>query len=141
MLIRDATDDDWPAIYPIFSAIVEAGETYAYPLGLSLEDFQIQNISLPDELQKRLDERIGMGIVGDTNGEQALWIDGKQVSHLGKGFPKGLWTFDKFHPGRGRTGVRWNDAKGERASHIFLARVHIENGGFVEMREGEPPQE
>jgi membrane protease subunit (stomatin/prohibitin family) len=34
-------------------------------LGLSLEGFQIQNVSLPDELQKRLDERIGMGIVGD----------------------------------------------------------------------------
>jgi len=34
-------------------------------LGLSLVSFQIQNISLPDELQERLDERIGMGIVGD----------------------------------------------------------------------------
>jgi membrane protease subunit (stomatin/prohibitin family) len=34
-------------------------------LGLALESFQIQNVSLPDELQKRLDERIGMGIVGD----------------------------------------------------------------------------
>jgi membrane protease subunit (stomatin/prohibitin family) len=34
-------------------------------LGLSLEGLRIQNISLPDELQKRLDERIGMGIVGD----------------------------------------------------------------------------
>jgi membrane protease subunit (stomatin/prohibitin family) len=34
-------------------------------LGLSLEGFQIQNISLPDELAKRLDERIGMGIVGN----------------------------------------------------------------------------
>lgn len=34
-------------------------------LGLSLESFQIQNVSLPEELQKRLDERIGMGIVGD----------------------------------------------------------------------------
>jgi membrane protease subunit (stomatin/prohibitin family) len=34
-------------------------------LGLSLQSFQIQNISLPDELQTRLDERIGMGIVGD----------------------------------------------------------------------------
>ncbi|OLB93276.1 MAG: hypothetical protein AUH30_20480 [Candidatus Rokubacteria bacterium 13_1_40CM_68_15] len=36
-------------------------------LGLSLEGLQIQNISLPDELQKRLDERIGMGIVGDLS--------------------------------------------------------------------------
>ena len=34
-------------------------------LGLALESFQVQNISLPDELQKRLDERIGMGVVGD----------------------------------------------------------------------------
>ena len=34
-------------------------------LGLALEGFQIQSISLPDELGKRLDERIGMGIVGN----------------------------------------------------------------------------
>jgi membrane protease subunit (stomatin/prohibitin family) len=34
-------------------------------LGLGLEGFQIQNVSLPDELRRRLDERIGMGIVGD----------------------------------------------------------------------------
>lgn len=34
-------------------------------LGLGLETFQIQNISLPEELQKRLDERIAMGVVGD----------------------------------------------------------------------------
>ncbi len=34
-------------------------------LGLSLENFQVQNVSLPEELQKRLDERIGMGVVGD----------------------------------------------------------------------------
>ena len=41
--------------------------------------------------------------VGDTNGEQALWIDGKLwrkngqvVSHQGKGFPVGTWIHDKF---------------------------------------------
>jgi L-amino acid N-acyltransferase YncA len=31
MQIRDATPADWPAIYPIFSAITTAGRTYAYP--------------------------------------------------------------------------------------------------------------
>ena len=61
-----------------------------------------------------IEQMIKLNDVGDTNGEQALWIDGKQVSHLGKGFPKGGWIFDKFNPGQGGTGVRWNDAKGER---------------------------
>jgi membrane protease subunit (stomatin/prohibitin family) len=34
-------------------------------LGLALESFVVENLSLPDELQKRLDERIGMNMVGD----------------------------------------------------------------------------
>jgi GNAT superfamily N-acetyltransferase len=37
MEIREATPQDWPAIYPFWSQIVEAGETYAYPLGLGQE--------------------------------------------------------------------------------------------------------
>lgn len=36
-------------------------------LGLALEQFVVENLSLPEELQKRLDERIGMGMVGDMN--------------------------------------------------------------------------
>nr|MDT0661750.1 GNAT family N-acetyltransferase [Micromonospora sp. DSM 115978] len=31
MLIRVATGDDWPRIWPFFARIVAAGETYAYP--------------------------------------------------------------------------------------------------------------
>lgn len=34
-------------------------------LGLALETFTVENLSLPDELQKRLDERISMNMVGD----------------------------------------------------------------------------
>jgi L-amino acid N-acyltransferase YncA len=30
VLIREATPGDWPSIWPFFSRIVEAGETYAY---------------------------------------------------------------------------------------------------------------
>lgn len=37
MHIRTATVEDWPAIFPIWHSIVEAGETYAYPTGLSSE--------------------------------------------------------------------------------------------------------
>ncbi|WP_344772178.1 GNAT family N-acetyltransferase [Nocardioides panacisoli] len=36
-VIRPATTDDWPRIHPFFAAIVEDGETYAYPEGLSSE--------------------------------------------------------------------------------------------------------
>jgi membrane protease subunit (stomatin/prohibitin family) len=34
-------------------------------LGLSLDTFVVENLSLPDELQKVLDQRIGMNMVGD----------------------------------------------------------------------------
>ena len=34
-------------------------------LGLSLESFVVENLSLPEELQKRLDERISMNMIGD----------------------------------------------------------------------------
>ena len=37
MEIRDATADDWPEIWPIFDAIVQAGETYAYDPALTSE--------------------------------------------------------------------------------------------------------
>ena len=54
-----------------------------------------------------------MNDVGKSNGEMALWIDGRKVSHLGKGFPKGTWAFDKFHPGRKGKGTRWNGRAGK----------------------------
>lgn len=38
MIIREADHRDWASIYPFFSAIVEAGETYAYPDGLTSEE-------------------------------------------------------------------------------------------------------
>jgi len=34
-------------------------------LGLELDSFVVENISLPEELQKVLDQRIGMGMIGD----------------------------------------------------------------------------
>ena len=36
-------------------------------LGLALDSFVVENVSLPDELQKRLDERIGMNMVGNLD--------------------------------------------------------------------------
>jgi GNAT superfamily N-acetyltransferase len=38
VLIREATGRDWPAIHPFFRAVVDAGQTYAYPEGLSVDE-------------------------------------------------------------------------------------------------------
>lgn len=61
-----------------------------------------------------VEQMVKLNDVGEANGEMALWIDGVPVSHVGQGFPRGTWIFDKFHPGRGGEGVRWNRELGER---------------------------
>jgi hypothetical protein len=61
-----------------------------------------------------VEQMIRMNDVGQSNGEQALWIDGRLVSHLKPGEPKGVWIFDKFTPGKGGQGIRWNGEKGDR---------------------------
>lgn len=50
--------------------------------------------------------------VGKSNGEMAMWVDGKLISHLREGSPTGKWVYDKFLVGQGGEGVRWNDASG-----------------------------
>jgi GNAT superfamily N-acetyltransferase len=35
--IRVATEEDWPLVWPFFAAVVEAGETYAYPEDMTAE--------------------------------------------------------------------------------------------------------
>jgi L-amino acid N-acyltransferase YncA len=38
MTVRTATEEDWPQIWPFFSRIIEAGETYAYRADLTSEE-------------------------------------------------------------------------------------------------------
>jgi membrane protease subunit (stomatin/prohibitin family) len=47
-------------------ALMEATAPSFEKIGLKLEGVTMQNISLPEELQKILDQKIGMGMVGDT---------------------------------------------------------------------------
>lgn len=37
MIIREMTEEDWVAFFPTFTEVVDAGESYAFPAGLSLE--------------------------------------------------------------------------------------------------------
>lgn len=59
---------------------------------------------------------IKLNDVGDSNGELALWLDGKLISHLKKGEPRGIFLFDKFFPHREGEGVVWDTSSGERRS-------------------------
>src|SRR5450755_806893 len=47
-------------------ALLDATAPAFEKLGLKLEMVTMQNVSLPEELQKILDQKIGMGMVGDT---------------------------------------------------------------------------
>ncbi|MEO6746621.1 MAG: SPFH domain-containing protein [Caldimonas sp.] len=49
------------------SALKEATAPAFEKLGLKLEIVTMQSVSLPEELQKILDQKIGMGMVGDTS--------------------------------------------------------------------------
>ncbi len=58
--------------------------------------------------------------LGQSNGEAALWIDGKLVGYFGQGFPKGKWVYDKFLRDQGGQGVRWNDQSGGPEDLTFV---------------------
>ena len=86
--------------------------------------FEVEVPPRPVEKEKWicLEVMVKMNDIGDSNGEQAYWIDGKLsrkgdmiTSYVGKGFPSsGTWTFGTFAPGVSREGIRWDDAKGDR---------------------------
>jgi hypothetical protein len=69
-----------------------------------------------------LEIMVKMNDVGERNGEQAYWLDGKLsrnqdgriTSYLGKGFPQvGTWIYDKFLPFGTKQGVTWDDQQGK----------------------------
>jgi L-amino acid N-acyltransferase YncA len=38
VLIRAATEEDWPRIYPLYSAVMAEGKTYPFPAGQTLDE-------------------------------------------------------------------------------------------------------
>jgi len=66
----------------------------------------------------------------ESNGEQALWIDGRPwttdgqtVSHLGQGSPRGKWVWDSFLPdpnGQPFEGFRWRSTDDLNLNYLWL---------------------
>jgi membrane protease subunit (stomatin/prohibitin family) len=77
------------ALLPVFSE-----------MGIALDTFVVENLSLPEELQKRLDERIGMNMIGNMQqytqfqAAQSLPIaaanEGGGIAGIGAGLGAGI---------------------------------------------------
>jgi membrane protease subunit (stomatin/prohibitin family) len=54
-------------------------------IGLKLEGMTVQNVSLPEELQKILDQKIGMGMVGNDMGKFMQYQTAQAIPKLAEG--------------------------------------------------------
>jgi L-amino acid N-acyltransferase YncA len=92
MLIRPAEPADWPKIHPFFSAIVAAGETYAYPAELTSDD----------AAGLWMEEPPGMTVVA-VDGDEVLGSAKMGPNRPGRGAHVATASFmvDPAHQGRG----------------------------------------
>jgi membrane protease subunit (stomatin/prohibitin family) len=54
-------------------------------IGLKLEAMTVQNVSLPEELQKMLDQKIGMGMVGNDMGKFMQYQTAQAIPKFAEG--------------------------------------------------------
>ena len=67
------------------AALKEATAPAFSALGLELLSVTMQNVSLPEELQKILDQRIGMGIIGQNMGQFMQYQAAQALPEMAKG--------------------------------------------------------
>ncbi|WP_019573846.1 SPFH domain-containing protein [Curvibacter lanceolatus] len=70
-------------------------------LGLQLQTFTVQNLSLPEELQKVLDQKIGMGMVGRDMGQFMQYQTAQAIPRLAEGAGGGGVAGDAMGLGAG----------------------------------------
>jgi membrane protease subunit (stomatin/prohibitin family) len=70
-------------------------------IGLKLEGVTVQNVSLPEELQKILDQKIGMGMVGGDMGKFMQYQTAQAVPEFAKGAGGGGVVGDAMGLGAG----------------------------------------
>ncbi|WP_415958501.1 GNAT family N-acetyltransferase [Streptomyces sp. 021-4] len=113
MLIREATTEDWPAIWPFFHDIVAAGETLTYPPDLGKEDAQgWWYVAAPNRVVVAVDE--AGAVLGTAKMNRNHMGNGSHVAsatymvdpaHSGKGVGRALCAYS----------VEWARTSGFRA--------------------------
>lgn len=94
------------------AAMVTALQPEFAKLGLQLENLTVQNLSLPEELQKIMDQKIGMGMVGHDMGKFMQYQTAQAIP--------------KFAEGAGNSGGIAGDAMGLGAG-VALGQVLAQN--------------
>ncbi|MDE2414342.1 MAG: SPFH domain-containing protein [Comamonadaceae bacterium] len=70
-------------------ALAKALQPAFEKIGLKLEAMTVQNLSLPEELQKVLDQKIGMGMVGGNMGQFMQYQTAQAIPQLAAGAGQG----------------------------------------------------
>ncbi|MER5641482.1 GNAT family N-acetyltransferase [Kitasatospora sp. NPDC002227] len=113
MLIREATTEDWPAVWPFFRQIVAAGETFTYPTDLGRDEARDWwLLGAPDRTVVAVDE--DGAVLGTAKMNR---------NHMGNGshIASASYMVDPAHAGQGvgralaEYTVEWARAAGYRA--------------------------
>src|SRR3982751_5948536 len=70
-------------------------------IGIKLENITVQNVSLPEELQKILDQKIGMGMVGNDMGKFMQYQTAQSIPKFAEGSGQGGVVGDAMGLGAG----------------------------------------
>ena len=82
-------------------ALMEATQPSFAAIGLKLEGVTMQNVSLPEELQKILDQKIGMGMVGGDMGKFMQYQTAQAIPKFAEGAGQGGVVGDAMGLGAG----------------------------------------
>jgi len=126
--IRPATAADWPRIWPFFSTIVAAGETYAFPDGLTVETGRGWWMSEPPALTVVLEDAgriLGSAKMGpnrpgrgDHVGTASFMVDPEAA---GRGVGRALASYVvEWHRDQGFRGIQFNAVVETNAAAVHL---------------------
>jgi L-amino acid N-acyltransferase YncA len=126
--IRPATADDWPRIWPFFSTIVAAGETYAFPEDLTVETARGWWMSEPPSLTVVLEDdgqvlgsaKLGPNRPGrgDHVGTASFMVD---PAAAGRGLGRALASYAvQWHREHGFGGIQFNAVVETNAAAVHL---------------------